>query len=194
LVSSPPLPKGIKSTKGRSIAMTLSASRPVAHRYSNSSFPTTSVVSRRGVPRWRLATFSAAGCIVSLRCRHIRTKEIATGAVKPCSGLISTFPSMRGCERKDAQKSVKYNDRQGSGKLGLVNDSEDMSPGFPTEADAECRRRRKWTLDLPGLLRCRDSRLRSCDLGDQLPGQKLRLCPSWCWRWRQQAGTGGVVS
>lgn len=76
--------------------MTFSASLPDAQRNRRSSLPTTSVVSRRGVPRWRLATFSAAGWIVSLRCRQIRTSEMATGAEKPWDGLISTLPSMRG--------------------------------------------------------------------------------------------------
>lgn len=76
--------------------MTLSASFPAGQRNSRSSLPTTSVVSLLGVPRCRFAIFSAAGCIVSRRCRHILTNETATGAEYPCEGLISTLPSIRG--------------------------------------------------------------------------------------------------
>ena len=96
MLSSPPRPKGMNRTNGRSIKTTLSDSRPAGHLNNSSSFPTTSVVSRRGVPRCFFAIDSADGCIVSRRCKHIRTNEIATGAEMPVRGLISTLPSIRG--------------------------------------------------------------------------------------------------
>lgn len=76
--------------------MTLSDSLPLVQRNSSSSLPTTSVVSLLGVPRWRLATFSAAGCIVSRRWRHMRTRDTLTGADIPDDGRISTLPSILG--------------------------------------------------------------------------------------------------
>ena len=105
-VSSPPRPNGMNIWNGRSIAITLSASFPDTHRNRRTSFPTRSTVSRRGVPRCRFATFSAAGCIVSRRWRHIRTMETFTGAEKPAPGRISTLPAILGCKRGSKHVSV----------------------------------------------------------------------------------------
>jgi hypothetical protein len=86
----------MNNTNGRSIKTTLSDSLPDGHLNSSNSLPTTSVVSLRGVPKCFFASDSAEGCIVSRLCKHMRTKEIATGADMPVRGLISTFPSIRG--------------------------------------------------------------------------------------------------
>jgi hypothetical protein len=60
------------------------------------SLPTSSVCSFLGAARCFFVTESADGCMVSLRCRDIVTRETLTGAVIPALGLISTVPSMRG--------------------------------------------------------------------------------------------------
>ena len=77
--------------------MTSSYSRPAGHRNNSISFPTSSVTSFRGGARCFFVTESAEGWIVSLRCRHIVTSEMFTGAVMPTLGRISTLPSTRGC-------------------------------------------------------------------------------------------------
>src|SRR5271170_4768211 len=83
-------------TKGRSIDMISSYSMPFEHLNSSISLPTSSVCSFLEAARCFFVTESADGCIDSLRCKDIVTRETLTGAVIPALGLISTVPSMRG--------------------------------------------------------------------------------------------------
>lgn len=143
-VSSPPRPKGMKRTNGRSIAITLSASLPDAQRKRSCSLPTTSVVSRRGAPRCRLARLSASGWIVSRRCKQIRTSETGTGMEKPWPGRISTFPSIRGCRRIGDVSLMQQADKQ-----------EQANHGW------------RGKTNVPESLKCQDSRRESCCLEDR---------------------------
>lgn len=85
-------------TNGRSIDMISSYSLFTGHLNNSISLPTVSVESFLGAPMCFLVTESAAGCMVSLRCKDIVTREMLTGAVIPAFGRISTVPSIRGCQ------------------------------------------------------------------------------------------------
>jgi hypothetical protein len=74
--------------------------------------------------------------MVSLRCKHILTREIATGADIPVSGLISTFPSILGyihkvsCQQRVLKNNNNKNSNNNNEALTLENNNIPKSPRF----------------------------------------------------------------